>query len=110
MTPDVGRLLAAHAGEIHRDLMEQYVDYHRPTWWIAWMVEHMVRNESPFVFPTAAMEIVSARALILGEPGEDLEKYIDIPWCKADEFYVRKLVLTIRNAGERWGGGLPCRQ
>jgi hypothetical protein len=39
-------------------------------------------------------EIFAAKALILHEPAEQLEKFIDLPWCKADEFYVQKLSLA----------------
>jgi hypothetical protein len=83
--------------------MEVYVDYHRPTWWLAWNVETMMRNECPLEFPTMSAEVFAARALILGEPAEQLERYIDLPWCKGDEFYAQKIVQTLNAASEtRW--------
>jgi hypothetical protein len=79
--------------------MDVYVDYHRPTWPLAWNVELMRRNECPFAFPTMSAEIFAARALILGESGEKLERDLDIPWCKADLFYIQKLVFCIEAYG-----------
>lgn len=99
LTPEVGRFLRAHAEPTHRHLMDIYVDYHRPTWFLAWGVETMWRNESAFAFPTMAAEIFAARAMILNDPPEKLEQYIDIPWCKADLFYIQKLVLRIEAHG-----------
>lgn len=99
LTPEVGRLLACGAGRVQRHLMDVYVDYHRPTWDLAWGVETMWRNESPFAFPTMSAEIFAARAWILGEPAEDLARHLDIPWCRADLFHIQKLVLCIEAQG-----------
>jgi hypothetical protein len=103
LTPEVARLCSTYARDTHRRLMEVYVDYHRPTWWLAWNVETMMRNECPLEFPTMSAEVFAARALILGEPAEQLERYIDLPWCKGDEFYAQKIVQTLNAASEtRW--------
>jgi len=99
LTPDVGRILAHYARPIHRHLMEIYVDYHRPTWFLAWGVETMWRNESPFAFPTMPAEIFAARAWVLGEPGAELTRELDIPWCRADLFYIQKLVQCLESDG-----------
>jgi hypothetical protein len=98
LTPEVGRLLSVHARSVHEGGMRQYVEYHRPTWWLAWNVETMMRNECPYEFPTVAMEIFSARSLILNESPATLALFIDRPWCRADEYYIQKLALTIRAA------------
>ena len=95
LTPEIGRLCADYAGQTHKHLMDVCVDYHRPTWYLAWGVETMWRNECPFAFPTMSAEVFAAKALILHEPAEKLMSYLDIPWCKADLFYIQKLVLCI---------------
>ena len=103
LTPEVGRLLANYATDTHKHLMDIYVDYHRPTWYLAWNIETMWRNECPFSFPTMSAEVFSARALILREPGEKLSRFVDIPWCKADLFYIQKLILCIETYGNiKW--------
>lgn len=98
LTPEVGRLCATYAGPIERHLMDVYVDYHRPTWWLAWNVETMMRNESNLQFPTIAQQVFTARALIGNEQATRLHSLMDLPWCKGDEFYIQKLALTL-NAG-----------
>jgi hypothetical protein len=95
LTPEIGRFLAHYAGQIHQQLMDVYVDYHRPTWFLAWGVETLWRNESPFAFPTMPAEIFTARAWILNEPAGKLASFLDIPWCRADLFYLQKLVLCL---------------
>jgi hypothetical protein len=92
LTPEVGRLLQTHAEPTHQHLVQTYVDHHRPTWWLAWNVELMVRNESPVAFPTMAAEVFDARTLILDESPGPLARYLDLPWCRADLFYLQKLV------------------
>lgn len=100
LSPDVGRLCANYALQTQKYLMDTYVDYHRPTWYLAWNVETMWRNECPFSFPTLSAEVFAARALILREPGEKLERFLDVPWCKADLFYIQKLVYCIEAHGQ----------
>ena len=107
LTPEVGRLCASYAGQTHKHLMDVYVDYHRPTWYLAWNVETMWRNECPFAFPTMAAEVFAARALILRSEkltpplgGAGLTRFLDIPWCKADLFYIQKLVFAIESHGK----------
>ena len=78
--------------------MDVYVDYHRPMWYLAWNVETMWCNECPFAFPTMAVEIFAARALILRS--EKLTRFLDIPWCKADLFYIQKLLFAIESHGK----------
>ena len=100
LTPEVGRLLAQYVGPTHKHLMNVYVDYHRPTWFLAWGVETMWRNESPFAFPTMPAEIFAARAWILNEPAETLARFLDVPWCKADLFYIQKLIWCLDARGQ----------
>jgi len=99
LTPEIGRLCSEYTKKTHQNLMDVYVDYHRPTWYLAWNVETMWRNECPFSFPTVSAEIFAARAMILREPAEKLKSFLDIPWCKADLFYIQKLVYTIEAHG-----------
>ena len=100
LTPDVAALVAKHAREIERQLMAVYVDYHRPGWWLAWNVEQLMRNEAPMQLPTTPLEIFTARALLLNESPERLQRCLDLPWCRADEFYIQKLALLLKSRVE----------
>jgi hypothetical protein len=98
LDPDTARILKAFAGDVHQRLMDVYVDHHRPAWFIAWNTELLWRNESPFSFPDMSADIFAARAMILNEPPDAMAKYLDIPWCKGDEYYVQKLALLAGGA------------
>ena len=105
LTPEVSRLLAEYAGPTQKRLMEVYVDYHRPTWYLAWGVETMWRNESPFSFPTMPVEILAAKAWVLNGSADELARFVDIPWCRADLFYIQKLVWCLEAGGRTtWQG------
>ncbi len=92
LTPEVAQMLAQYAGDISRQLMNRLIDHHRPTWWLAWNVELANRGETPFSLPSMAAEIFAAKALILRESAERLQSYLDLPWCRADLYYIQKLV------------------
>ncbi len=40
-------------------------------------------------------EIFAARAWVLDESAETLTHFLDIPWCKADLFYIQKLACCL---------------
>ncbi len=100
LTPELGRALAAYALPINRRPMDVCIDRLRPTWHLAWNVETMWRNESPFELPTMSAEVFAARALILDETSDALRRYVDVPWCTADLCYVQKLVLCLGASSE----------
>jgi len=103
LTPEVARLLRLYAKDVHARLMDVYVDHHRPTWWLAWNVETLWGNEVPTALPTEAQEVFAARAMVLGEDAGKLAKFVDRPWCRADEFYIQKLALVLHaTAGTEW--------
>lgn len=95
LTPDLAHILSAFGRPVHQHLMEVYVDHHRPTWYLAWDLERLWRNESNFSLPSMSNDIFAARALILNEPGRQLASHLDIPWCNADEYHIQKLALTL---------------
>ena len=60
-------------------------------------------NEVPTALPTEAQEVFAARAMVLGEDAGRLAKFVDRPWCRADEFYIQKLALVLHaTAGTEW--------
>jgi hypothetical protein len=100
LTPDLARGISLIAKEIEAHLVDVYVDHHRPAWHIAWNVELLWRNESPFSFPTMSLEVFNAKGLILREKPVALASYLDLPWCKGDECYIQKLAIVLANAAE----------
>ena len=82
---------------ITEHLVDVYVDHHRPTWFIAWNVELLWRNEAPFSFPTMAVDVFAAKSLILQQPRKQLEPYLDLPWFKGDEYQIQKLAFVLNH-------------
>jgi len=107
LTPEVARFIRYHAGDVHRRLMRVYVDHHRPTWWLAWNVEMMWRNETNLMYPAVAMQVFAARAMLLTEGPDALAGYLDIPWCRGDEYHIQKLALLLNSAIEASWKSLP---
>jgi len=95
LTPEVGAILRHCALPIQEELWDIYVEHHRPAWWVAWNVETAWRNESPFALPSMSEEIFSAQALVLRRPVHELAARLDVPWCRGDLFFVRKLACTL---------------
>jgi hypothetical protein len=95
LTPPVARLLRTFAPGITEHLVDVYVDHHRPTWFLAWNVELLWRNEAPFSLPNMAVDVMAAKSLILQQRREQLESFLDIPWFKGDEYHIQKLCLVL---------------
>jgi hypothetical protein len=100
LSPDLARVLRTFAEPIHRHLMAVYIDHHRPAWYVAWNVELLWRNEAPFSFPDMSADVFAARALVLNEPAGQLARYLDVPWGRADEYYVQNLAMLCTRASE----------
>lgn len=95
LTPEVARLINTFAPDVEPHLIDVYLDHHRPTWWLAWNVELLWRNEAPLSLPTMSLEAFQAKALIAKEPAQQLVRFLDIPWCKGDEYHIQKLALVL---------------
>jgi len=95
LTPPVAKLIRTFAPGITEHLVDVYVDHHRPTWFLAWNVELLWRNEAPFGFPGMAVDIFAAKSLILQQRREQLEPFLDLPWFKGDEYQIQKLVFIL---------------
>jgi len=95
LTPPVANLIRTFAPKITEHLMDVYIDHHRPTWFLAWNVELLWRNEAPFGFPDVPVDVLGAKALILGQHPSELERYVDLPCFKGDEYQIQKLALIL---------------
>ena len=100
LTPEIGRFLAAlrreHAPAPHGRLrglssadLASGLGRRDP---VAQRVSRSPSRQMP-------AEIFAARAWILKEPAQKLASVLDIPWCKADLFYLQKLVLCLEAGG-----------
>ncbi len=99
LTPEIGRLCRTHAKEIQDSLVARYVDFHRPSWRLAWGILSSYGHENCTEMPIHAMTHFQAKAYLVETPPAELARAADIPWCRADLYHVQKLALAIRSAG-----------
>ena len=95
LTPPVANLIRTFAPGVTEHLMDVYIDHHRPTWFLAWNVELLWRNEAPFGFPDLPVDVLGAKSMILHQHREQLDRYLDLPWFAADEYQIQKLAITL---------------
>jgi hypothetical protein len=62
---------------------------------LAWNVELFWRNEAPFGFPDTAVDGFGAKAMILNRDGQELERFLDLPWFKGDEYQIQKMAMLL---------------
>ncbi len=93
-------MISDHAREEAEALFERYVAHNRPTWFLAWGPLVYEYWESSIDHPTNPWATFCARSMIFKDDGVTLEKYLDIPWCSADPYYIHKLALTARAYAE----------
>lgn len=97
LTPEIGRLLADHAGAALRENLAD-LDRELPVWYQAWG-ERQVGGENYINSPRIVGGLFLARAYGLTRDEALLERYLDQPWCKADLYYIEKLAAMLA-AGE----------
>ena len=62
---------------------------------LAWNLELLWRNEAPFALPNMAVDVLGAKTLILRQRRDELERYVDLPSFKSDEYQIQKLALIL---------------
>lgn len=100
LVPEVGRFLHDHALEDVRS----YVKTHElidPYWFVPRSVE--TRGESCPAPYSQNWDLFQAKALVLGEPAERLQLYLQCPIALGDLYYLQNLCATLRAYGQtRW--------
>lgn len=97
LTPEVGRFLHDHALEDVRS----YVRAHElidPYWFVPRSVE--TRGESCPAPYSQNWDLFQAKALVLREPAEKLQLYLQCPIALGDLYYLQNLSATIRAAAD----------
>ena len=96
LTPEVGQVLSDYAG---RQLATNLADLGRqlPVWYQAWG-ERLIGGENYISPPHLARALFLAMAEGLHATPEELQRYLDQPWCKADLYYIEKLTAVLGRA------------
>lgn len=94
MTPEIGKLLREHAREASEQIYARYVAHLRPAWWLSWGPLSYDAWETSIDRPNNSWAVFGARAMLFGDDGPALRRYLDLPWCKADLYHLHKLALA----------------
>jgi hypothetical protein len=119
LSPEVGRLVR-QAADSKRQAMWINLNAHLiPDWYLAWTERptglmnppgdseqdkrEYIGSEYFLSNPIFAESQFAAKAMVLGEDAGTLAKYLDIPWCRGDLYYIAKAAAVLRaDAGWRW--------
>jgi hypothetical protein len=98
LVPELAEYLRDHALAKVQAALVEYEEL-APYWFVTFAEEGFGENALNPLYDAQALFM--AKALILQEPGVELEKYLDVSaFARGDLFYIQKLVATI-NAAER---------
>ena len=89
LTPEIGRLLADHAGEALKTNLDD-LNRQLPVWYQAWG-ERLIGGENYISPPGLARGLFLAAAYGGWATPEKLARYLDQPWCQGDLYYIEKL-------------------
>ncbi|MBC7250169.1 MAG: PQQ-binding-like beta-propeller repeat protein [Anaerolineae bacterium] len=94
LVPEIGRALRDYAwGDMQNQ--DAFIETVAPAQYLAWSFA-VGRTEQFTNFPSQAHEIFQAKALIMDGDTDTLRRYLSVPWCAGDLYYIEKLVLAIR--------------
>jgi len=99
LTPEVGRLIADHALSAATRYMA-FVDRSLPGWFLAGEERQYHFGENFIDYPDFSLGIFEAKAMIHRVSASELMRYVDIPWCEGDLYYIEKLAWVLRVAAE----------
>jgi len=98
ITPELAAFLRDHLRAESAALVAR-IEWNQPTWYASF-AEAILGWEHNMNHPSDAYQVFLARAWILGERPERLERWLDVPWLeRGDLFYIHKLAETLRAYG-----------
>jgi hypothetical protein len=98
LSPELGHLVRDHTMDAATELYLRYIEHLRPMWYLAWGPLSYDAWETSIDRPNNSWAVFCARAMIFNDDSANLLRFLDIPWCKADLYYIQKLALAISQA------------
>lgn len=103
LTAEIGGAYAEKAAEAVRQHLS-FVDLTMPGWFIV-NNEHQIHFGENYTDGPDLSEAIFALRVYTGRADPNLlDLWIDIPWCKGDLYYIKKLVLAIESTANRSQG------
>jgi hypothetical protein len=100
LVPSVGRSVREHAQVASARLREYRAE--RETWYMAFG-DRSIGGENYTNPPHFARSLFAAGALVEHLDAEQLTRFVDVPWCEADLYFIEKAAFALWVAGgRRW--------
>jgi hypothetical protein len=93
LTPEVAWALHRWTDDVARSRLRSFREA-RPAWWIAFG-DRMTGGENYTNPPDFPRALFAAAAFIEELPADSLLEFIDVPWCKADLFFIERCALAL---------------
>jgi hypothetical protein len=68
----------------------------RPTWWLAFG-DRLMGGENYTVSPDFGRALFGGAALMERRPTAELQEWLDVPWCRADLYFIERITWAIRS-------------
>jgi hypothetical protein len=95
LTPEVGRYLSDNVQARTKAYLDNLTSIGRMPNWYQSRAESQGGGENEYSSPYVSWPIFMANAYVLRQSQFALRKYLDIPWCAGDLYYIQKLVATM---------------
>lgn len=99
LTPEIARVLAANTKGKAAAAVEALTGPDRMPVWYPARAPTLDAGEDFTYGPEVPLRLFQARAWICGDSPAQLERCLDIPWCRGDLYYIQKLVILLEKAG-----------
>jgi hypothetical protein len=100
LTPELGRALA-EAAPAETTILQRWVDRLMPAFYLAFEERSVHYGENFVELPDSVHGLFLAKAFLWHAPADQLARFTDLPWVRADLFHIEKLVHAIEGAGRR---------
>jgi len=97
LQPETAAAIRDNAPEAARVFL-RLADVMMPGWYLAWGERQIHFGENFVDYPDQALSIFRAKALIERPGRRVLLRYLDIPWCPGDLYYIEKLVRILESS------------
>ena len=97
LTPEVGVFLARQAPESVNAYLE-FVERTLPGWYLVGEERQFHFGENFVDYPDFSLSIFQAQAFLGGRSVCELARWVDIPWCVGDAYFVQKLAICLHLA------------
>lgn len=99
LVPEVGVLLGRVAPEPAAAYL-RFVDNSLPGWYLVGEERQFHYGENFMDYPDLALSVFQAQAYFAAKTPKELARWVDIPLCKGDAYFVHKLAITLHRAVE----------